>query len=95
MLFKHKRVLYTFLIIGGEPTVHGNIVELIRSARVLKECTDAGLEKVNFSIFRTTPEELVEVQNAKYGNVRLVGIKLVAFYNAQLIPLLETILKLM
>lgn len=80
---------------GGEPTLHRNIAELVRSAResgfsvkmtsngengarVLKECAEAGLEKVNFSIFGTTPEELAEVQNTKYGNVKLAGIKLVA-----------------
>lgn len=78
---------------GGEPTLHHNLPELIRSAknagfsvkmtsngengaRVLKECAQAGLEKVNFSIFGTTPEELAEVQHAKYNNVKLAEVKL-------------------
>ncbi len=43
---------------------------------VLRECAEAGLEKVNFSIFGTTPEELAEVQHAKYANVKLAEVKL-------------------
>ena len=45
-------------------------------ARTLKECAEAGLEKVNFSIFGTTPQELAEVQHEKYNNVKLAEVKL-------------------
>jgi Molybdenum cofactor biosynthesis enzyme len=45
-------------------------------ANVLKQCAEAGLEKVNFSIFGTTPEELAEVQHSKYNNVKLAEVKL-------------------
>lgn len=45
-------------------------------ARVLEECAKAGLEKVNFSIFGTTPEELAEVQHSRYNNIKLAEVKL-------------------
>jgi len=34
--------------------------------RVLADCARAGLDHVNFSIFGTTPEELAQVQHARY-----------------------------
>ena len=71
---------------GGEPTLHPNLSEIIRRAasqgfsvkltsngensRVFRECAEAGLEKVNFSIFGTTPSELAEVQHEKYRNIK-------------------------
>jgi cyclic pyranopterin phosphate synthase len=45
-------------------------------ASVMRACAEAGLEKVNFSIFGTTPEELAAVQNTKYGNIRRASTKL-------------------
>lgn len=47
-----------------------------RGAEQLPACADAGLDRVNFSIFGTTPEELVAVQHARYRNVALAGRKL-------------------
>lgn len=77
---------------GGEPTLHKSLPDLIRMARssgfsvkltsngenssVFRECAAAGLEKVNFSIFGTTPEELAAVQHEKYRNVKRAGRKL-------------------
>jgi cyclic pyranopterin phosphate synthase len=46
--------------------------------RVLSACADAGLDRVNFSIFGTTPEELVQVQNKKYQNRKLAERKIKA-----------------
>jgi cyclic pyranopterin phosphate synthase len=37
-------------------------------ASQMAACADAGLTKVNFSIFGTTPAELAAVQHARYGN---------------------------
>lgn len=39
-----------------------------RGADQMAACAAAGLEKVNFSIFGTTPAELAAVQHARYGN---------------------------
>lgn len=79
---------------GGEPTLHQSLPELIRMARshgfsvkltsngenyqIFKECAVAGLEKVNFSIFGATAEELAEVQCARYHNVRFATQKIKA-----------------
>ena len=38
------------------------------AADQMAACAAAGLEKVNFSIFGTTPTELAAVQHARYGN---------------------------
>jgi cyclic pyranopterin phosphate synthase len=38
-------------------------------ARQMRACAEAGLEKVNFSVFGTTPGELAAVQHAKYANL--------------------------
>lgn len=48
----------------------------------IKECAEAGLEKINFSIFGTTPEELAEVQHEKYANTKLAQVKLDALYRS-------------
>lgn len=45
-------------------------------AQVLKQAAEAGLDKVNFSIFGTTPEELAKVQHEKYRKVKLAETKL-------------------
>jgi GTP 3',8-cyclase len=47
-------------------------------ARMLPDCAAAGLEKVNFSVFGTTPEELAQVQHVRYANPTLAGRKIVA-----------------
>lgn len=48
----------------------------------IKECAESGLEKINFSIFGTTPEELAEVQHEKYTNTKLAQVKLDALYRS-------------
>jgi len=49
---------------------------------ILNKCASAGLEKVNFSIFGTTPKELSEVQNIKYNNVEIATLKLNSLQNS-------------
>ena len=49
-----------------------------RGERALPGCAAAGLEKVNFSIFGTTPEELAEVQHERYRNPVLAARKIEA-----------------
>lgn len=44
--------------------------------RVLPDCAAAGLDRVNFSIFGTTPAELAEVQHARYRNTALAERKI-------------------
>ncbi len=44
--------------------------------RVLPDCAAAGLDRVNFSIFGTTPAELGEVQHARYRNPTLAERKI-------------------
>lgn len=39
-----------------------------RGAEQMAACAKAGLDRVNFSIFGTTPAELAAVQHARYGN---------------------------
>lgn len=46
--------------------------------RVLPECAAAGLDRVNFSIFGTTPAELAEVQHPRYRTPGLAERKLQA-----------------
>lgn len=46
--------------------------------RILPDCAAAGLERVNFSIFGTTPAELAEVQHARYHNAKLAERKITA-----------------
>lgn len=47
-----------------------------RGADQMAACAAAGLEKVNFSIFGTTPAELAAVQHARYDNPIRAGRKL-------------------
>lgn len=46
--------------------------------RVLPDCAVAGLDRVNFSIFGTTPRELAEVQHTRYRNPALAERKIYA-----------------
>jgi GTP 3',8-cyclase len=46
--------------------------------RVLLDCAVAGLDRVNFSIFGTTAEELAQVQHEKYRNPQLAERKISA-----------------
>jgi cyclic pyranopterin phosphate synthase len=39
-----------------------------RGADQMQACAEAGLDRVNFSVFGTTPAELAAVQHARYGN---------------------------
>jgi cyclic pyranopterin phosphate synthase len=45
-------------------------------AAQMQRCADAGLDRVNFSIFGTTPAELAAVQHARYGNPASAARKL-------------------
>nr|WP_069166719.1 radical SAM protein [Nocardia altamirensis] len=47
-----------------------------RGERVIPDCADAGLHRVNFSIFGTTAAELAEVQHARYRNPVLAQWKI-------------------
>ncbi|MFF3762593.1 radical SAM protein [Streptomyces sp. NPDC001922] len=47
-------------------------------ARVLSRCAQAGLDRVNFSVFGTTPEELAQVQSERYRARSLAARKLEA-----------------
>lgn len=47
-----------------------------RGAAQMAGCAKAGLEKVNFSIFGTTPEELAAVQHARYADPARAARKL-------------------
>ncbi|MER7793017.1 radical SAM protein [Streptomyces sp. NPDC097640] len=46
--------------------------------RILPGCAKAGLNRVNFSIFGTTPEELAQVQNVRYRSASLATRKIQA-----------------
>lgn len=41
-----------------------------RGSAVLEDCVKAGLDRVNFSIFGTTAEELAQVQHARFADTR-------------------------
>ncbi|MGK5533276.1 radical SAM protein [Streptomyces sp. URMC 129] len=47
-------------------------------ARILPGCVQAGLQRVNFSIFGTDPGELAEVQNVKFRRAPLAAAKIEA-----------------
>ncbi|MEQ7124168.1 radical SAM protein [Actinopolymorpha sp. B11F2] len=47
-------------------------------ARTIPACAAAGLDRVNFSIFGTTPDELAQVQASKYANPRRAAAKIAA-----------------
>ncbi|WP_059010616.1 radical SAM protein [Streptomyces specialis] len=46
--------------------------------RILPGCVQAGLQRVNFSVFGTDPEELAQVQNAKFRRASLAAAKIEA-----------------
>ncbi|EHR62618.1 radical SAM protein [Saccharomonospora cyanea] len=47
-------------------------------ARVIPAAADAGLEKVNFSIFGTTPAELAQVQHSRFADEARAAAKIAA-----------------
>lgn len=47
-----------------------------RGERTLPSCATAGLDRINFSIFGTTAEELAQVQDVRFANVRLAQRKI-------------------
>jgi cyclic pyranopterin phosphate synthase len=47
-----------------------------RGDQVLPDCAAAGLDRVNFSIFGTTPAELAEVQHPRYRKPAIAGRKI-------------------
>ncbi len=49
-----------------------------RGERVLPGCAAAGVDRINFSIFGTTAEELAQVQDVRFANVRLAKRKIEA-----------------
>lgn len=51
-------------------------------ARALPVCGEAGLERVNFSIFGTTAAELAQVQHGKYANAQRAERKIRALQDA-------------
>jgi cyclic pyranopterin phosphate synthase len=51
-------------------------------ARALRACGEAGLERVNFSIFGTTAAELAQVQHGKYANAQRAERKIRALQDA-------------
>jgi cyclic pyranopterin phosphate synthase len=78
---------------GGEPSLHPNLSNLIRTAsdvgfsvrmtsngenvfRIVERCAEAGLDKINLSIFGTTAKELAAVQAPKFSNIKLADRKL-------------------
>lgn len=48
----------------------------------MQDCAEAGLEKINFSIFGTTPEELMEVQGSRLQAPNLAKRKIKALRNS-------------
>lgn len=50
--------------------------------RHIKECAEAGLQKINFSIFGLTPEELSQVQHEKYANHKIAQVKINALHSS-------------
>lgn len=51
-------------------------------ARHMKLLADAGVSKINFSIFGTTPEELSRVQHTKFNDIKLAQRKLDALHES-------------
>jgi molybdenum cofactor biosynthesis enzyme MoaA len=49
-----------------------------RGATVMTACAAAGLDRINFSIFGTTPKELAQVQGARFANIRRAERKIAA-----------------
>lgn len=53
-----------------------------KGAQKIEECAEAGLDKINFSIFGTTPQELAEVQNDKFQDTTLAQKKIDALHES-------------
>lgn len=53
-----------------------------KGAQKIAECADAGLDKINFSIFGTTPEELAQVQSERYQQIDLARKKIDALHES-------------
>jgi molybdenum cofactor biosynthesis enzyme MoaA len=53
-----------------------------RGGAVLEDCANAGLDRINFSIFGTTPEELAQVQDARFVNLRRAERKITALHDS-------------
>lgn len=51
-----------------------------RGNAVIPEAAAAGLDKINFSIFGTTPEELAQVQHERFRNIELAKRKIDALH---------------
>jgi cyclic pyranopterin phosphate synthase len=49
-------------------------------ASILPECATAGLDRINLSVFGTTPEELAAVQAPRYASTKLAERKLAALH---------------
>ncbi len=49
-----------------------------RGSAVLEDCAKAGLDRINFSIFGTTAEELAQVQDVRFADVRRAERKITA-----------------
>lgn len=49
-----------------------------RGATVMAACAQAGLDRINFSIFGTTAHELAQVQDARFANIRRAERKIAA-----------------
>jgi molybdenum cofactor biosynthesis enzyme MoaA len=49
-----------------------------RGARIMAACAQAGLDRINFSIFGTTAAELAQVQDARFADVRRAERKIMA-----------------
>jgi cyclic pyranopterin phosphate synthase len=49
-------------------------------AAVLKECAEAGLDRINVSVFGTTAEELAAVEGRRYASTKLAERKLRALH---------------
>ncbi|MCL2037730.1 radical SAM protein [Candidatus Saccharibacteria bacterium] len=88
---------------GGEPSLHRGIAELTEQAVSLGyqvkmtsngenpggigRAVEAGVSKINFSVFGTTPEELAQVQAEKYRNERLAAHKIIRLKESMKIAL--------
>lgn len=53
-----------------------------KGGQKMYECAKQGLEKVNFSIFGTTPSELAEVQSERFRDTALAARKLAALHSS-------------
>jgi cyclic pyranopterin phosphate synthase len=78
----HPQVAQLIKIATDEGLTVGMTSNGENGARVLPDCARAGLDRVNFSIFGTTPAELAEVQHARYRNPKLAEVKINSLHRA-------------